>query len=179
MTYGNSAASGLKQVEACGAKAGIVFNYTNEILMVDNFLPLFAMEAQQSKEQSKNIKANIQQRVADINNRVEKLTRKGLISDVFSPPIHQVAAGILCESADRLFSVQDTCNRCRVCEQVCPRGNIQVGNKPQFLHKCEVCYACIHHCPQNAIHLKFERSNARFINRNICLAEIVAANQQK
>jgi epoxyqueuosine reductase QueG len=70
------------------------------------------------------------------------------------------------------------CNRCRTCEKVCPKSNIKVGEKPEFLHRCEGCYACIHHCPQKAIHLRSEKSSTRFINGNVKLKEIIDANNQ-
>jgi len=44
MTYGGNPASGLKNIELIGSKIGIKFDYTNEILMIDNYLPTFKME---------------------------------------------------------------------------------------------------------------------------------------
>lgn len=178
MTYGNMAASGLKHMERAGSEAGIQFNYTNEIVMIDNYLPLFKIEEQLKKESSKKIEEKLEQIVSDINSRQNKLTRKGIVSDIFSRPIHKAAATFQYDAGDKGFIVQDTCNSCKVCEKVCPANNIKVGRKPAFQHQCEGCYACIHHCPQNAIHLKFERSKARFINRNVKLQEIIDANDQ-
>ncbi|SMC49296.1 EFR1 family ferrodoxin [Sporomusa malonica] len=176
MTYGNKAASGLKNIEEIGSKTGIQFNYTNEILMIDNYLPLFKVEDQLKKESSKQIEERLDQIVGNIKSRQEKLIRKGLLSDMFSKPIHNFSAKYHQDDGDKRFIIQDKCNSCKVCEQVCPVSNIKVGIKPKFLHKCECCFACIHHCPQNAIHLKAERSSARFINQNVKLKEIINAN---
>lgn len=176
MTYGNMAASGLSHLEEVAAIAGIQFHYTNEILMIDNYLPLFRIEDQLKKESSKRIEEQLDQIVSDIKTRQEKLTRKGLVSNVLSKPIHHLATNYQYDDGDKSFIVQDQCNSCKVCETVCPINNIIVGNKPEFLHKCEGCYACIHHCPQNAIHLKFERSTARFINKNVKLKDIIDGN---
>jgi hypothetical protein len=38
---------------------------------------------------------------------------------------------------------------------------------------------CGHNCPQNAIHLKSERSSARFRNAEVKVSEINAANNQQ
>ncbi|WP_094605539.1 hypothetical protein SPSIL_013120 [Sporomusa silvacetica DSM 10669] len=179
MTYGNKAASGLKHVEEIGSRAGIQFNYTNEILMIDNYLPLFKIEDQLKKESSKQIEKKLDKIVSDIKSRQEKVTRKGFIADIFSKPIHNLSAKFHHDNGDTRFNVQGKCNSCKVCEQVCPVSNIKVGVKPEFLHKCESCYACIHHCPQNAIHLKSERSTTRFINQNVKLKEIIVANNQR
>lgn len=176
MTYGNTAAAGLKSIEEIGSRAGIQFNYTNELLMIDNYLPLFKVEDQLKKESSKQIEAKLDQIVGSIKSRQKKLVRKGLIADWLTKPIHNLSARYHLDKGDRRFIIQDKCNSCRVCEQVCPVNNITVGTKPEFRHTCECCYACIHHCPQNAIHLKAERSSARFINRNIKLREIIDAN---
>ena len=45
---------------------------------------------------------------------------------------------------------------------------------------CQVCMACIHHCPENAIRLTIPEKNpdARYHNGHIRLTEIVAANDQ-
>ncbi|HWR42121.1 EFR1 family ferrodoxin [Sporomusa sp.] len=178
MTYGNMAASGLRHLEEVGSKAGIQFNYTNEVLMIDNYLPLFKIEDQLKKESSKKIEEKLDQIVSDISNRQKKLTRKGFASDVFSKPIYNLNSKFQYDTGDKRLIVQDNCNSCKICEKVCPRNNIKLERKPEFLHKCEGCYACIHHCPQNAIHLKFERSKARFINQNVKLKEIIDSNNQ-
>ena len=46
-----------------------------------------------------------------------------------------------------------------------------------FSDQCEVCYACLHNCPQNAIHMPVEASTARFRNEHVTLSDIIAANE--
>lgn len=177
MTYGNIAAAGLNHLEEVGSKVNIQFNYTNEVLMIDNYLPGFKIEDQLKKENSKKIEEQLNQIVSDISCREKKLKRKGAASVVISKAIHKFFMVNKFDAEDKKFIVQDNCNGCRVCEQVCPKNNIRVETKPEFLHKCDICYACIHHCPQRAIHLKSERSKARFINQHVKLKEIIDANQ--
>lgn len=175
MTYGNMAGAGLKHMEEIGAKAGIQFNYTNEILMIDNWLPGFDTQVQLQKEEQKNIESSLKKIVQDIRARKNLLTRKGIALNTVSRLI-RLTYNLLIDNADKKFIVRDNCNMCRICEKVCPKNNIVVENKPRFLHRCDSCYACIHHCPQNAIHLRSEKSNARFINQNIMLKEIIDSN---
>lgn len=53
---------------------------------------------------------------------------------------------------DRRFSADEQCNGCRVCEMVCPVGNIAMSEgKPTWLGNCEQCFACFHFCPQKAV----------------------------
>ena len=178
MTYGNKAASGLRCIEKIGSQADIHFNYTNEVLMIDNYLPVFKIEDQLKKENSKKTEEKLEQIVRDIKNRQKQLTRKGFVSDVVSKAVSKLTTILHQDDGDKRFIVRDNCNSCKVCEKVCPINNIKVDRKPEYLHNCEGCFACIHHCPQTAIHLKFERSNTRFINRNVKLQEIIEANNQ-
>ena len=178
MTYGNMAAAGLSHLERVGGAAGIKFNYTNEILMVDNYLPLFKIEDQLKKEDSKKIEEQLDRIVNEIKARQKKLTRKWVGAVAFSKVIYDFFSRRQFDAGDKRFIVQDNCNNCTICEKVCPKSNIKVDRNPIFLHKCDGCYACIHHCPQLAIHLKAERSKARFINQHVKLQEVIAANNQ-
>lgn len=53
---------------------------------------------------------------------------------------------------DKDFFVKDNCNSCGICSEVCPAGNISMKEgKPEWSHKCEMCFACLHFCPVEAI----------------------------
>ncbi len=53
---------------------------------------------------------------------------------------------------DRSIAVDDRCIGCGKCVKVCPVENIQLVNKrPEFQHRCEMCFACDEWCPQGAI----------------------------
>ena len=55
---------------------------------------------------------------------------------------------------DKAFSVSDTCTSCGTCAKVCPVGNIVMENeRPVWQHHCELCCACLHFCPVEAIQL--------------------------
>lgn len=176
MTYGNMAASGLKHIEEIGAAAGITFDYTNEILMVDNYLPGFDMKDQLRKEAQKNVEGSLKKIVKDIQDRKKALTRKGMFTNMISKVAHLIYDKYMIDEGDKKFIVQECCNGCGICEKVCPKNNIAVDNKPRFSHQCDGCYACIHLCPQNALHLKSEKSSARFRNQNVTLKEIIQSN---
>ena len=62
---------------------------------------------------------------------------------------------------DKNFWVDEKCNRCGVCSEVCPAENIEIVNeKPAWLHRCEQCLACIQWCPQEAI--QYGKKTARY-----------------
>ena len=174
---GSSTFASLKQLEKLGKKNGIKFNYTNEIIMVDNYLPLFEIEAQLKKESNKYIEQNLKTIANEINSREEKLFEMGLGANIVSNMAHNsFTTKFIFDNIDKNYTINDKCTSCKICEKVCPVNNIQVDKKPEFSHKCESCMSCIHNCPQNAIHVKFERSSARFINPNVKLSEIIEAN---
>jgi flavodoxin len=84
MTYGGTPKSGLQNMEQIGSKAGIQFNYTNEIFMIDNYLPNFEMEDEIKKEESKKIEEKLSLIIADVKIRKNRLVRKGCASVLLS-----------------------------------------------------------------------------------------------
>ncbi len=54
--------------------------------------------------------------------------------------------------SDDLFYVDENCTGCGICETVCPMHNIIMkDSKPEWLHNCQQCLACINYCPENSI----------------------------
>lgn len=180
MTYGNIAGGGLRRMEDAGRRAGIRFSYTAEILMVDNYLPMFDMDAELAKLASKNIEGQLSAACADIAARKNRVLDKGpvknILFDIMGKGIRGTMARLWLDNADKKFYTDDKCNGCGVCAKVCPRRNVELKPKPEFHHRCEGCYACINNCPQKALHLAGEKSGARFRNSSVELAEIIQSN---
>jgi MinD superfamily P-loop ATPase len=54
---------------------------------------------------------------------------------------------------DKSIIVDEKCISCGTCAKVCPVNNIKIiDEKPQFQHRCEMCFACDEWCPSTAIH---------------------------
>jgi ferredoxin len=86
------------------------------------------------KEQKGNIKPNLLQQV---DNRTNDLNRN------FRETVME---------SDNKFYVDENCTSCGICEQVCPVNNIKIiEGKPEWLHQCQQCLACINYCPEEAI----------------------------
>jgi len=177
VSFGSLSGVVISDLLEIGKRNQIEFSYMNEILMVDNYLPVFDMNKQIQKEPKKNIEENLEQIIKDIEAKKIYIKKHAIIIRHFEPllkKIHSKAKNNV--EYDKNFYVEDTCNGCKVCEKVCPIDNIKVDKKPVFKRNCQQCLACINHCPQNAIRLKSEKSRERFINKNIKLKEIIDAN---
>ena len=73
--------------------------------------------------------------------------------------------------------VDDGCINCKICTQVCHRGNIRIiEEKPVLGDNCEFCLACVHHCKKNVLNTNKEFNKERYINPNIKLSEIIESN---
>jgi ferredoxin/flavodoxin len=77
-------------------------------------------------------------------------------SKKFLAGLSDAAAGASIEesiySADMSLAAGENCNGCGTCEKVCPAGNIRiVDGKPEWLHRCENCRACLNWCPRQAV----------------------------
>ncbi|WP_455537945.1 EFR1 family ferrodoxin [Terrisporobacter sp.] len=49
---------------------------------------------------------------------------------------------------------KDKCNKCKLCEKLCPVGSIKISDNVSFSDGCLFCQRCINNCPNNAFLLK-------------------------
>ena len=174
LTYGGAAFGASSQIQKLLKKRNIIVNYANEILMVDNYLPLFDVTKEIKKKDSKTIDLQISNIAEDIKNK--RYWR--IQHNVFQIIISSILLSKKLYNEDKKFVITGECNACGTCQMICPKSNIVINARPQYQHNCEFCLACIHACPKNAIHLPNEKSSARFINPNVKLAAIIQANKQ-
>lgn len=172
-TYGAFSGAVTSHLNEVGAKNNIKFNYINSIKMVDNYLPFFKMEKQIASLETKEVEKNLEAIVEDVENATNFIASSNKAIKIIRPILTAKHHG----DYDNNFTVTENCTLCKTCAKVCPVNNIHVDEEVLFGHDCEGCLACTHNCPQNAIRFKKERSQARFINENVTLAEIIAANK--
>ncbi len=56
---------------------------------------------------------------------------------------------------DKAFTVDESCSGCGTCEKICPVADIRLVNaRPEWLHHCEQCFACLQWCPKSAIQFR-------------------------
>lgn len=179
-TFGMSSSVARPNAIAAAKKAGLKLDYVYTVKMVDNYLPGFEAKAQIESAGAKDIEGQLAALCRDV------AERKRNVSGV-NPLQRAAMAAVRCTMGKLIFHrdaaqkyiVNENCIRCGICAKVCPANNISVTDRVSFSTHCEVCYACLHNCPKNAIHLKSERSAARFRNEHVTLKEIIAANEAR
>ena len=180
ITFGNAAVNVTEWWDNYAKEHGVVNNYINTLLMVDNYLPVFDMNQQMRIE--KNTDENLAKIIADVN------AGKGLIPEVgeqagfMAGMLKQLQDSHFPMEAERLLAIdRDRCIECNTCSQVCPSGNFRIGdNGLEFSGSCEYCLACVHSCPQKALYLKAGERNreARYRHPEVSLGEIIRSNRQ-
>lgn len=179
LTYGSNDSVAGVWCKSFGEKNGLNIDYIGTIEMVDNYLPVFDMKEQTSidkhiDEQIQLIKENLKNRKKFIPEPTEEGKQAyASVSKLFSehPEFNNGEAIIMTER----------CVGCRICEQVCPIGNIKVENNRAYrINKtCDFCLACVHNCPFNSIDLINEKNpNERYRHPAIALKDIVESNHQ-
>lgn len=144
------------------------------ITLPDTYIPLLNLpsEAEQQK-QFQACEAKIPQIAARI--KAKDTIREFAWLSFLRPVINNYWAAKVNQSDNR-FMVEDACISCGVCEQVCPVNNIKMEQaRPKWLHHCQECLACLHHCPKQAIQCgKATKKKPRYRHPEILVAEITA-----
>lgn len=175
-TYGFNAGATATELQKAVKPYGYQFDYINMLLMVDNFLPNFEIGEEIEKIPQKNTDACLKEILADVSARkhfIPKASAAGKAASAFCKPlVAKQDKGLTAAS----FLVNENCIKCGVCAKVCPAQNVTVSEKVVFGKQCESCYACLHACPQNALHLENEKSARRWRHPSVSLEEIINSN---
>ncbi|MEM3341862.1 MAG: EFR1 family ferrodoxin [Thermoplasmata archaeon] len=72
----------------------------------------------------------------------------------------------------RFFSItvdMKKCNKCGICEKVCPSGRMKIANFPSPKGKCYGCYGCVNNCPENAVESYLTKGKMRYTRKRLGL----------
>ncbi len=144
------------------------------ITMPENYIPM--LNVPNKIEIERQLKA-CEVKIPQIAKRImaKNTFKETALWSFFRPVMYnRWAAGV--KSSDRHFWVEDSCINCGVCAEVCPVNNIKMSiTKPEWLHHCEECLACLHHCPKQAIQSgKGTKKKPRYRHPDILVSEITA-----
>lgn len=178
-TYGNLPGACMFNMQKMAVRNGYKIDYAESLLMVDNYLPSFDIDKEIENLPQKNPDRNLSRIISDISAR-RTLEAKASLAWRATTAIVQTGSGqILNGSGAQKYIVKDNCTKCGICAKVCPTKNIKVTDKVEFADKCEACLGCVHLCPQNALHLRNEKSAVRWRNPEVSLGEIIKANNRE
>lgn len=177
-TFGNMEAAAMMDVQNLMRRRGQQVDYAKALLMVDNYLPGFDMNEQVHQLPEKRVEAHLSEIVQDIQSRVKRNATASTGQKILTFAIQKGEGLIMNGKQGKRYIVNENCNTCGVCAKVCPTKNISVSDKVVFHESCEVCMACLHQCPKNALHMKSEKSTARWRHPEVSLAEIIKSNER-
>ncbi|MBR5503178.1 MAG: EFR1 family ferrodoxin [Methanobrevibacter sp.] len=165
-TYGNTIGDIKAIVSRYFKKIDAFFN----VKMVDNWVPKFDLN---DPEYIRKAESYGEKRLEEVNNLISsRKTGKYLENEnkIFSRFIYKVGYEYIRDTSN--LKLDDNCIGCGICIRNCPTNTIKMERKrPSWKRKkCDMCFACLHRCPQFAIHYgKKSLEHGQYLNPNVKL----------
>lgn len=144
--------------------------------MPSNYIVLGGAEG---KEKINQCFSNAEMRINDIQevigkNKENKLETSNFFMRMIGNIIYKFSISHI-NKMDKNYWVDEKCNGCKICEQICPVDNIKMeAGKPKWLGHCEQCMSCIQYCPQESIQYgKNTKKRKRYKNPKINISEMM------
>ncbi len=170
----------LIQLEKLLRKKSRTLNSGFFVMMPDNFILLPSTISDEEKMKLFE-KANI--KIKEISKIIEE-NKNNLKIEIIEGKKHRLERGNLrfhknVHKGDESFFADEACTSCGTCEDICPVNNINiVEGKPQWLHECQQCLACINYCPEESIQYgKNTAGRPRYHHPEITVKDLI--NQKK
>ncbi len=110
----------------------------------EEVLSILNKSAEKSKETAKNILEN------KVYNRPFNIPKNRSKFNVYKEYYLFHKMGIY--QMWRMFRVNDDCNSCGLCAEICPTNSIDIiSDVPKWKSSCEQCMRCVNMCPQKSI----------------------------
>lgn len=153
-------------VDTMGGYSGGLVGPLRAILEKKGYQPIGACEIvmpvniifiQNDKTNRKKVKKGLKMAEEYAKALIDGRTRWGYVQ-FFSDAMNIISkAGLKLTTMDlhqkyfKFLTDQVLCNKCGICSQICPVGNIKFDEYPITGNKCEYCMRCVSMCPIGAI----------------------------
>ena len=160
VTRGEPMAGGAKkQLDIAFSAKSLKYQFFRYITMGNNFpFYFFNGSAEKVKLQRNN---NADEKVSSFLSDIKAKRQSKVFSILDYPPFPAITLRLptfgykhflQIYNKDSCFKVDETCTKCKKCENICPTANIVVNSKVEWANKrCQLCLACYNCCPKNAI----------------------------
>lgn len=153
-TCGGMASGALLHAKKQLQEQGVILSAGFVVNMPGNYTPLYGAPSKEKQDKLFIAASDKIKKIAEIikNNEKSAIESGVFLSRwIFSGLIHSMGSSRIMES-DKSFWVNDKCNSCGTCAEVCPVKNITIlSGKPLWQHHCQQCMACLQWCPTEAI----------------------------
>lgn len=166
---GGASCGALGMVNDTLKQSGFNLSYGKTIQSVSNYIVEYDIGLNNIEKKLAKAELKAKQIAYDILIRKVNKVRPTFLTDRLVYKLYVKRLG-----QDDKYVVDDTCNGCGTCQDTCPANNIVLKDgKPEYLHHCEHCLACVHWCPQQAIQFgEKTRNRNRYHNPNISMQEL-------
>lgn len=166
----------LDTVKSILAEKSLKLNAGFVVKMPGTYLPMYGANSPRTQAGKFRRKSSKTSFIADIvrSGRDRKIEHSPIGIDRLLGP--SMAKNIdTFPAKDNAFVVEPDCTGCGICTKVCPFDNIVMSNgKPEWQHKCQQCFACVHLCPNSCIQIGDKtKDKKRYKNPNVPLNEII------
>ncbi|MBW6516342.1 MAG: EFR1 family ferrodoxin [Candidatus Cloacimonetes bacterium] len=151
-------------VDTFGSFSGVVTSQIRNLLVKKNYQPIGAKEikmpnniSNKSLYEQKNqqiISSGLQKAKYYTHDLVYGITKWKpilLFPSIFNKLNLRKRAWDILAKKWKLTVDNIKCIRCGYCYKLCPTGNVEMEEYPEFLDKCQFCMRCISFCPTQAI----------------------------
>lgn len=176
-TYGGMPAATInmldKVIKSCNGELAAGFT----VHMPSNYIPwvnAIDEEKQRQMFDGWDEKAGMIAEYIKANKKGKKENSNVFLNLIFSGILNRASAKHV-PTLDKQFWVDEKCNRCGICQKICPVNNIDIiDQKPSWKRNCDQCFACLQWCPEKAIQYgKNTVARKRYHHPDVKIADII------
>ncbi len=170
-TCGKSCGIAADEMQELLQHKGLALNTAYAVCMPDTYISMFPLASQKKQ---KEILSKAELELADVICKIQDKKPDFKMPPAMPKPVAKIIRKINIPKQRKTnhFWVQDRCNGCGLCRQICPMNIIQIEEgKPVWTNdNCACCLGCIHRCPEQAIQYgKKTEKTGRYTNPNVKL----------